>query len=577
MRAAAANIITDLTARANSIFCRARAAHIIYAMQNANEILWTGAFLNERFIEPVSPLGWAHVGALFQELALRDPLRYMGYPEADTIPATRLWRAQPFVNVELFEIIYKPFPAALVPADATRYFPDGDVRYRLRAPYPTSRYQPRFVLALLRHALRDAMNVSPLNYRKWQKFALAHDAQRRRLASQLAAAADARAVWRVIEKLYALDTQLLSIHRWSLTYADVLYKILADWTGARAPQLISQLPSKTRAVNAQLAALAQMPAPLNAALLTLIQTNAPLNDAEQETARALQNFLDAHGHRAFSLDLAQPTFREDPTQLLPLLSAQPFAAQPNVEQWQATYRKARRALPWWQRLWFRPIVGLARRYAQLREDQRYYWQQTLALSRRAYLQIGAAHNLLAAPQDIFYATRTEIRAYVFGDLDAAFLRARIVARQNEWRGYWREFELRGSQATPYFLRGDTPVQDKSVDAQVQIWRGRGVSPGRARGRARIVHTPRELHRVGAGEILVAPSTDPAWTPVFARLGGLILERGGALSHGAVVAREYQLPTVTALAEITHALRDGEWIELDGATGVVRRISNQDSA
>ncbi len=544
-------------------------------MQNTDEILWTAAFLNERFIEPVSPLGWSHVGALFEELALRDPLRYMGYPDADTIPATRLWRAQPFVNVQVFEIIYKPFPDALVPADATRYFPGGDVSYRRRAPYPNSIHDARFVTAFARHALRDALNVSPLNYLKWRKFVAYHDAQTRQLETQLAAAADARAVWRVIEKLYALDAQLLSIHRWSLTYADVLYKILAAWTGAYAPQLISQLPSKTRAVNAQLAALAQMPAPLDAALLARIQTGAPLSDAERDTARALQAFLDAHGHRAFSLDLAQPTFRQDPTQLLPLLSAQPFSAQPDAEKWQEAYRKARRALRWRERLPLRPTVGLARRYAQLREDQRYYWQKALALARAAYLQIGAqgaARNILAAPSDIFYATRSEVGAYVFGEMDAAFLRARIRARQNEWRAYGREFELRGAQAAPYFLRGDAPLSEERSDApSEQKWRGRGVSPGRAQGRARIVRSPRELHRVNAGEILVAPSTDPAWTPVFARLGGLILERGGVLSHGAVVAREYQLPAVTAIPDITRALRDGDWIALDGATGIVQRI------
>ncbi|MCI0477622.1 MAG: hypothetical protein L0Y55_15360, partial [Anaerolineales bacterium] len=68
---------------------------IMCAMQNDTEILWTSGFLNERFTEPVSPLGWSFVGALFEQLALRDPLRYMGYPDAETIPAARLWRALP--------------------------------------------------------------------------------------------------------------------------------------------------------------------------------------------------------------------------------------------------------------------------------------------------------------------------------------------------------------------------------------------------------------------------------------------------------------------------------------------------
>jgi len=543
-------------------------------MQTAREILWTAAFLNERFTEPVSPLGWSHVGALFQELALRDPLRYVGYPDAEKIPTTRLWRALPYVNVEIFQILYKPFPDALAPADAARYFPDGDLNFRKRAPYPTWRLLPHFLWSLLRHMLRDALNTSPLNYRKWQTFVPWYETQIQRLGARLDAAADPPELARISAALYDLDTQLLSIHRWSLTYADVLHKLLARWAGDLTPQLISDTPNKTRVVNAQLAALARMPAPLNAPLLARIQRGGALSDAEQETARALDAFLIAHGHRAFSLDLAQPTFRDDPAQLLPLLGDAAASARSPRENLSAPFQTAWRKLRWWQRLLGRPVIGLARRYTQLREDQRYYWQKSLALTRRAYLKIGAqytAQNILAAPAEIFYATRQELAQCARGEVDASFLRARIAARQNEWAAYRREFAARGAAATPHFLRGDTPLaEDKMTPVATNVWRGRGVSPGIARGVARIVHDPRALGRVGAGEILVTPSTDPAWTPVFARLGGLIIERGGILSHGAVVAREYQLPAVI-VAGISRVLRDGQEIEVDGTNGSVRCV------
>jgi phosphohistidine swiveling domain-containing protein len=544
-------------------------------MQNANEILWTSAFLNERFTEPVSPLGWSFIGALFEELALRDPLRFMGFPDADTIPATRLWQAHPYVNVEIFQIFYKPFPDAWVPADAVRYFPRGDLNYRKRAPYPTSRVQPRFLLALARHLLREAFNASPLNYRQWRRFVTYHDAQTQKLETALDAAAEVQDILSVIHALYALDTQLLRRHRWSLTYADVFYKILAQWSGDLAPILISNVPNKTRDVNAALAALAQPPAPLTQELLERIQQHAALSDAEHNTARALDAFLKEHGHRAFSLDLAQPSFREDPAQLLPLLQAAPSASgEPQQDGVRAAYQEARHQLRWWQRLIFRPVVGLARRYAQLREDQRYYWQKSLALTRRAYWQIGAhyvAQGIFAAPQDIFYATRAEIEQTARGELDGSALRACVGARQREWNAYWQSCRARGTAAMPQFLRGDAPVGE-SPTADAREWRGRGVSPGIARGVVRVVHDPRDLGRVGAGEILVVPSTDPAWTPVFARLGGLVMERGGVLSHGAVVAREYRLPAVAAIANLTEILHEGEWIEINGTTGLVKRIA-----
>ena len=103
------------------------------------------------------------------------------------------------------------------------------------------------------------------------------------------------------------------------------------------------------------------------------------------------------------------------------------------------------------------------------------------------------------------------------------------------------------------------------------WRGRAISPGRARGFARIVQSASDLSRVQHGEILVAPSTDPAWTPVFGRIAGLVVARGGVLSHSAIVAREYHIPAVAGIANIVSEIQDGEMIEVDGSRGVVRLV------
>ncbi|HZQ07535.1 MAG TPA: PEP-utilizing enzyme, partial [Anaerolineae bacterium] len=383
-------------------------------------------------------------------------------------------------------------------------------------------------------------------------------------------------ILQIIDGTNALDRQLLRIHRWSLTYADVFYKILAQWTGDLAQSLISNVPNKTREVNQELGALAQLPAPLTAELLERIQNHAPLDAQEKRTADALKQFLERHGHRAFSLDLAHPTFTDDPTQLLPLIQSPP---PPNEFQLREDYRiiakRAVKNLRLWQRILFRPILTLARRYAQLREDQRYYWQQSLAVTRRAYLKLGAAltaKEILSTPQDIFYAARLEIQEYYTGQMNRNELAAKIHARREQWKHYEQEAREHGANNYPLFLRGDAPVlETKPLHVNGTEWHGRGISPGIARGVARIVHDPRELGRVNAGEILVAPSTDPAWTPVFARLAGLALERGGVLSHGAVVAREYHLPAVAAIANLTQEIQDGEEIQVDGTNGIVRRL------
>ena len=96
--------------------------------------------------------------------------------------------------------------------------------------------------------------------------------------------------------------------------------------------------------------------------------------------------------------------------------------------------------------------------------------------------------------------------------------------------------------------------------------------GIARGRVRRLRHPSAGLRLQPGEILVAPSTDPGWTPLFLKAGGLVVETGGYMSHGAIVAREFALPAVVNLPGILAALEDGDWVEVDGTRGTVRRLA-----
>lgn len=87
---------------------------------------------------------------------------------------------------------------------------------------------------------------------------------------------------------------------------------------------------------------------------------------------------------------------------------------------------------------------------------------------------------------------------------------------------------------------------------------------------RILHHPSEGDRLGAGEILVAPSTDPGWTPLFMRAAAVVMEVGGYHSHGAIVAREFGIPAVANIPNLLATLRDGETITVDGDTGRIHR-------
>ncbi|MBI5031080.1 MAG: hypothetical protein HZB51_11170 [Chloroflexi bacterium] len=517
-------------------------------MQNTNDNLWTSGFFNERFPAPISPLGWSLIGPLIEELALRDPLRFLGYPDADKIPLTRLWRGHPYANALAFHIFYKVFPDFILPEDANRYFPNGDVGLRKRAPYPRWIDAPRFVFSLFRTFFSDPFNVSPLNnYRHWARYTRKHD---RRIAAIRArlnelANAESQTIFAALREVENLHRDLLRIHRWSLMDADLTFGLLKRLVGSDdAAYLVADVPNKTMEVDA---ALRQM-----------------TNDKLQMT-----KFLEDHGHRSFSLDIAVPTFADDPSQVTRLLQSMtadhgPQTANPAVGSQRSAV--------------FRAVAALARHYVALREDQRYYWQKALALSRHLYLLLAdrlVADGVMANRNLVFYATHEELANYFEQRLPKDELAQSIATRQAEWLVYQHEFEQSPTESYPAFLTADsytlsTQTTTQSLTPNNQ-WRGRAVSPGIARGVARLVQAANGLSRVQHGEILVAPSTDPAWTPVFARISGLVVERGGVLSHSAVIAREYHVPAVAGIPGILDKIKDGDVIEVDGSRGVVSAI------
>src|SRR5262249_7586429 len=103
--------------------------------------------------------------------------------------------------------------------------------------------------------------------------------------------------------------------------------------------------------------------------------------------------------------------------------------------------------------------------------------------------------------------------------------------------------------------------------------GVGVAAGRASGLARVIQHPREGHRLENGEVLVAPSTDPGWTPLFLRASAIVMETGGYLSHGAIVAREYGIPAVVNIPGLLDCINDGQRLHVDGDAGTVTVIDS----
>jgi phosphoenolpyruvate synthase/pyruvate phosphate dikinase len=110
---------------------------------------------------------------------------------------------------------------------------------------------------------------------------------------------------------------------------------------------------------------------------------------------------------------------------------------------------------------------------------------------------------------------------------------------------------------------------ESVDSHVEKLTGFPVSPGIVTGKARVILRADDEQQVLAGEILVAPFTDPGWTPYFVTAAAIVMDQGGILSHGSIVAREYGIPAVVNVGFATQIIRTGQKIEVDGNRGTIK--------
>ncbi len=528
--------------------------------------LWTAAFFNERFPAPVSPLGWSLVGSLVEQIALRDPLRYLGCRRFDGQAILKMHRGHPYVSVAVFQTLYKPFPRAFLPEDAARYFPEGDASLRLAAPYPKGLWDPRMLAALAVAFGRDPLNFLPWgNHRLWARFERRHAAEMEALAgrvSLLGESPDTETVLALLGQCRRADEDLLRLHRWSLTQADLWFSALRRVVGAGRGDVVSALtaglPNRSLAVDAALGRLAEA-----------LAGNA--DGQSLAAAAAMGAFLSEHGHRSFSLDVWQPTFADEPEQVVRLAVADRGGSAGGSRQ---PPGREPASLPFLRRAVAAPLARMARTYIPLRENQRYAWQRSLALQRRLYLALGrrlAEEGSLRQAGDVFFLTREEAAA----GSDLGMVATERRRQHEQWTAEW---QASPGAHYPAFLRGDAPLAGAAAPAagaapceSGDVLRGRPVSAGVGRGPARVLTSAVDLGRVRRGDVLVTVSTDPAWTTVFGLLAGLVLERGGQLSHGAVVAREYGLPAVAGVAGAVTLLNDGDVITVDGGAGTVTRL------
>jgi len=209
----------------------------------------------------------------------------------------------------------------------------------------------------------------------------------------------------------------------------------------------------------------------------------------------------------------------------------------------------------------RVVLGRVRALIGDREAPKFQIIRLIATPSRELLKpVGrdlVARGRLSHEADIFFLTLPEARRAAGGE----DMRELVAARR---AAYDRE---RARRRIPRLLLSDGTDAEAALVSVGDGLRGSPASPGIVSGPARVIRAPAGA-RLEPGEILVAPSTDPGWTPLFLTAGGLIMEMGGMMSHGAVVAREYGIPAVVGVAGATDQITTGQRVTVDGSAGTV---------
>lgn len=299
-----------------------------------------------------------------------------------------------------------------------------------------------------------------------------------------------------------------------------------------------------------------------------------------ETRQRVGEFLARYGRRGWAeFDLGRPRWNEDPTYVFEVLKtylslpegalspAQTFAqGEVLAQQALARLEAGIRLTPggWLKVHLVRFLARRVRALMGMREYPKFFMVRAMGAFREVFLAVGqalCAQGYLEQADDGVFLTLEELREFARRPEDPTW-GERIRQRREAF-----ERERRRRQV-PRLLLSDGRAfyagMDQAEEGTPTLW-GSPVSPGMAEGRVRVVLDPRTAG-LQPGEILVCPGTDPSWTPLFLSAGGLIMEVGGMMTHGAVVAREYGLPAVVGVDRATQRLRTGQRVRLNGSTG-----------
>jgi pyruvate,water dikinase len=520
---------------------------------------WTRDESAERFPFPITPLTWDFVDDGFHQ-SLSFSLRLMGFP-----PFNGKWFGMHgnyiYGNQNAVDLYLRRMPLKL------------ESIAQLEALLPRVAEAFRWVQELPVLWSRD-LDDYLIRIGEFLSHPLEHE--------------DLRGVWRYVHEVQELGAQYFRPNiAISITQAllhRLLLQLLVLTVGKEdAPRLHDGLlafcETKTGIINGELYELSRLVA-ANPELRRLFASQdsrsiyeKKLLSAYPEFTRGFEKFLRDHGHREVEFDAYQPTWLEVPWVVLDhiRLILQAGTRQTPLEKERELRRRMQQAelelfrrIPQNLQFFFHEIIRLARAYTSL-DDLEHYQTTRLTLPfRKGARELGRrlyVRGVVQEPMDVFFAHVKELDKAVAANSDELW-RALAGKIREEKQAY-----LRARERAPEWVLGAAaaePVAGRTLT-------GLPGSPGEAEGPVFLVHGMEDFMGFPKGAVLVARTTNPTWTPLFYSAAAVVTESGGPLSHGAVTAREMQIPAVMSVRNCMSVLKNGERVRVDGSKGRVYLI------
>ncbi len=534
--------------------------------------LWSNYFFAERFPLPVSRLGWSILKPIIENNAFREPLCFLGFNKLAQSQITRCLFGRPYTRLDVFQALHSLFPSDYVALDKRTLF------YLQPISIVQSFHQMlKRIIPIAKSLVTTSDWVPPLHLRNWKRFLPGYCREIHLLQHRDLSHLSAQELQQTLGAAERLSNGLLKLHRWSITFAELLYHFLIVLIRKWLPGWDAD-PSMT-ALHRGLPG--NLTVEMNIALWQMSQHidintfQVTENSVKLRNAVGWQSFIERFGHRSISLDIAAPTFAEDELYLIRLI--QQYRAQldePSPEIIQRDFEQERleteaavlhnlssQRVGWFKSRCFEILLRWSQQFFLLRENQRHYWHHALALKRKIALEMGrrfALQGWLDNPEQIFFLSRNEaIQALLHHHRPQKSEIITRIAQHQHWH-----------QIHPPALIDESQVDISESIENLNKLIGIGASPGIATGIARILTTPQQVNLLQPGDILVVPTTDPGWTPLFRTIRALVMEVGGVLSHGAIIAREFGIPAVSSVDRATSRIPNGAKITVDGNSGMV---------